>query len=246
MTNILLWFKIIWAALTSRSNQTFYDKISTIYDDVYTDHEIHARTIIGVLNEIYAGRQKNTLILDLGCGTGMLTKMLSQEGYKVIGMDISFSSLCVHQDKYPTHKLIQADANFLPIAENTLHSVVCLGVWRHFPDVEKVLDEVARVLTKDGTFVVGYFPPAMAGTIDLNQSWWGKLLIRFYQLTTKTLGYIDRADFSLEEETLELAKQKFNKLDKIESSSNTKNPWANPRGINNCCLLVSDNTVLKC
>lgn len=218
MTKFILWFKIIWAALSSRSTQAFYDKISTFYDDVYVEHEVHARTIQTMLNEIYAGDENETLILDLGCGTGMMTKMLSEKGFKVVGVDISLSSLYVHHDNYPTHELIQADANFLPIADNTFHSVVCLGVWRHFPDVEKVLSEVSRILTSDGTFIVGYFPPALAGSISLDQNWTGRLLIRFYEILTKTLGYIDRADFALEEETVEVAKKMFSSVSKVDTA----------------------------
>jgi len=229
MTKIILWFKIIWAVLSSRSNQAFYDKISTFYDDVYVEHKVHAETILHKLNEIYSGREEETLILDLGCGTGMMTKILSEKGFKVVGVDISFSSLCVHQNHYPKHDLIQADANFLPIADGSFDAVVCLGVWRHFPDVSKVLNEVSRILTSDGTFIVGYFPPAMAGSIELSQNWWGKLLIRLYQLVTQTLGYIDRADFFLEEETVKMAKKKFTIMQKLESGFNrrilfTKNP----------------------
>lgn len=218
MTKFILWLKIIWAALSSHSTQAFYDKISTFYDDVYVDHEVHAITIMTMLDEIYSGDENKTLILDLGCGTGMMTKLLSEKGFKVVGVDISFSSLCVHHDNHPTHELIQADANFLPIADNTFHSVVCLGVWRHFPDVEKVLSEVSRILTSDGTFIVGYFPPALAGSIQLNQNWIGKLLIRFYKVLTKTLGYVDRADFSLEEETIEIAKRMFRSVSKVDTA----------------------------
>jgi ubiquinone/menaquinone biosynthesis C-methylase UbiE/uncharacterized protein YbaR (Trm112 family) len=220
MTKIILWIKIIWAALSSRSNQAFYDKISTFYDDVYVEHNVHAKTIITMLNEIYSLDENKTLILDLGCGTGMMTTLLSEKGFKVVGVDLSLSSLCVHQDNHPTHKLIQADANFLPIADGTFHSVVCLGVWRHFPDVEKILNEVSRILTNDGSFIVGYFPPALAGSIHLNQNWLGKLLIRFYTLLTKSLGYIDRADFSLEEETVKIAKRKFKKVSNVKSAFN--------------------------
>lgn len=218
MTKFLLWLKIIWAALSSRSNQAFYDKISSFYNDVYTGHEVHAKKIMSMLNDIYAGNENKTLVLDLGCGTGMMTRSLSQQGYKVIGADISFDSLNVHKKHYPDHTLIQADANFLPVADDTFDSVVCLGVWRHFPDVQKVLDEVSRVLRNDGTFIVGYFPPAMAGSIDLHQKWWGKVLIRFYQFITKAFGYVDRADFSLEEETIEFAKKKFKSVKSVDSA----------------------------
>jgi SAM-dependent methyltransferase len=147
----------------------------------------------------------------------MMTKILSEKGFKVIGLDISFSSLCVHHAHHPKHYLIQADANFLPFSDDTFHTVVCLGVWRHFPDVERVLNEVSRILISNGNFIVGYFPPAMAGSIALKQNWWGKSLIWLYKTITQRLGYIDRADFTLEDETIEMSMKKFKSVSKVSS-----------------------------
>lgn len=252
MTKTLLWLKIIWAALSSRSNQAFYDKISAFYDDVYVEHEVHARKIIDILNEIYKDNQNKTLVLDLGCGTGMMTALLTQEGFKAIGIDISLSSLCVHQDNYPEHLLVQADANFLPIDNGIFDSVVCLGVWRHFADINKVLNEVSRVLKDDGTFIVGYFPPAMAGSIDLNQKWWGRLSIRIYHFLTRVLGYVDRADFTLEKETLEIARKKFKSISRVQSDSNkyillAKHPLKDAKSTRSQEVpLVALDQVLRC
>ena len=214
-----MWLKVVWAALSSRSNQNFYDRISPIYDEVFVDHRVHAETIMDILNEIYAGREEETLVLDLGCGTGMLSKMLAEKGYKVVGLDISFSSLGIYRQHNPQFNAIQADANFLPISDGSFHVVVCLGVWRHFPDVQKVLNEVSRVLTRDGTFIVGYFPPAIAGAIHVNQNWWGRSLLWLYQLLTRRLGYLDRADFSLEGETEDAAREQFKTVRKVASGS---------------------------
>ena len=218
MTKPWLWFKVILAALFSRSNQAFYDRISSIYDEVFVVHKVHAETILNVLEDIYLGQEDETLILDLGCGTGMLSSMLADNGFKVIGLDLSFESLCVLRKKHISQlSVIQAEANSLPIADGSFQVVVCLGVWRHFPDLQKIISEVSRILTTDGSFVVGYFPPDIAGAIQVKQNRWGKLLIWLYQKFTQRLGYLDRAEFSLEEKTEELAKKQFKTLSKVAS-----------------------------
>jgi len=217
MTKFWLWIKVAWAALSSRSNQAFYDRISSIYDEVFVVHRVHAENILKVLNDISSDREKKTLVLDLGCGTGMLSMMLDGTGFKVTGLDISFSSLCILRQHNPRSNVIQADANFLPFPDRSFSAVVCLGVWRHFSDVQKVLNQVSRILTSDGAFIVGYFPPAIAGSIHVKQNRWGRLLIILYQVVTRRLGYMDRADFLLEEETEEAFKAQFKIVNKVVS-----------------------------
>ena len=93
MTNWRLWFRVALAALSERSNQAFYDEIAPIYDQVFVNHRIHAETILDLLQEFGVDRDKAALVLDLGCGTGLLSTLLADQGLQVIGLDISFQSL---------------------------------------------------------------------------------------------------------------------------------------------------------
>lgn len=209
--------KLLWSALLSRSNQAFYDRISSIYDSVFISHEVHAHTIAGTLGDMYSGKENQTLVLDLGCGTGMLTRMLSDKGFRVVGLDISFQSLCIAKKKMIQAALVQADAENLPIANGCLNSVVCLGVWRHFSDQTKVLDEIARVLLGDGSLIIGYFPPAIGGLIHTGHSRFSGLVAQIYNMLTAKLGYTDRADNLLEQEVT-LAAEKYFKVVKSTTS----------------------------
>jgi ubiquinone/menaquinone biosynthesis C-methylase UbiE len=222
MTKLWQWMKIIWAALSSRSNQAFYDQISPIYDEVFVDHIVHAEVILKVLNDIYLEQEQETLVLDLGCGTGILSMLLADNGFKVTGLDISFESLSVLKKHISQFRVIQADANFLPISSGSFRAVVCLGVWRHFPDFQKVLKEISRILSVDGVFIVGYFPPDIAGAIHVNKNRWGHIAIWLYQVVTQKFGYLDRVEFLLEEKTEEVAREQFKTVGKIESGLNKR------------------------
>ena len=219
MTKLRLWLQIIWSALLTRSNQAFYDRIAPVYDDFFVDHRIHADNIVDRLSRIYPIRERAALVLDLGCGTGILSKALADKGFNVIGLDISFKSLCILHQHNSLLNLIQAEANFLPFSDERFQSVVCLGVWRHFSDPNTVLGEVRRILTKDGTLIVGYFPPAIAGVIHAGHNYRGRLLIWLYQAVIKKLGYIDRADFSLEEETFKATSKRFKQVSSVASGA---------------------------
>lgn len=66
--------------------------------------------------------------------------------------------------------------------------------------------------------IIGYFPPAIGGALHLRCIGDGKqYLLPLYQFIIRKLGYVDRADEMLEEETLELAGNMFSQIGKIIS-----------------------------
>lgn len=46
---------------------------------------------------------------------------------------------------------------------------------------------------------------------------WSRLVVRLYQLLTRQLGYVDRADFSLEEQIVRLARNYFEEVCTVDS-----------------------------
>lgn len=217
MSNLSLWVKIIFSALGSRSNQQFYDRISPIYDQVFTEHKLHAVNITNILSSTFSGREASTRVIDLGCGTGILSCMLAKRGFDVTGMDISLQSLSLMHKKDSRINAIQSDADALPIVDKSASVVVCLGAWRHFPEPKRTLAEISRILTKDGIVIIGYFPPALAGAIHHGKGMPAQFLTIIYEFIVKIFGYIDRPDMSLESETVTLARQFFKKTNTTKS-----------------------------
>lgn len=80
-------------------------------------------------------------ILDVGCGDGRLSNILS-ERYEVVKTDLSFD--CLGKKSCPS---IQADASLLPFQDNTFDIVICSEVIEHIPDYLyfAVLEEIKRV-----------------------------------------------------------------------------------------------------
>ncbi len=217
MARLRLWAGILRAAASSRSTRQFYDRISAVYDDVFVAHRVHADAIMRLLREFDADRRRDGAVMDLGCGTGMLTTMLADRFRAVVGVDLSLLSLRVLARRCRSCRLVQADANALPLMGGSFQAVVCLGVWRHLPDIPRALDEVSRVLTRDGTFVVGYFPPALAGAIPVPEGPVGRLLARLYEGITSRLGYVDRVGASLERDTVQEARTRFAEVSTVTS-----------------------------
>jgi SAM-dependent methyltransferase len=209
MASLRQWWRLIVAALLSRSNRAFYDRIAPVYDDIFTGHRLHAERMVGLLCTSPAGREGAMRVLDLGCGTGLLTQMLSDKGFAVTGIDISLASLKRMQQSTAAVYAIQADGAQLPLRDGAFDAVVSLGAWRHFPAPPQVMAEIVRTLRPDGQLIVGYFPPALGGLVHSGQGVWGRLLAYLYQWFIRWRGYADRADRSLQPETETLARHHF-------------------------------------
>jgi SAM-dependent methyltransferase len=217
MARLLLWWQVFKAALCSRSNREFYDRIAPIYDQVFVEHKLHADRMLALLTANYAGQEATTRVLDLGCGTGLLAGLLARQGFVVTGLDISCESLQLMQQSVSNIDAVQGDGSQLPFTDDSFQAVVSLGAWRHFPEPRRVMAEIARILGHDGFLLIGYFPPSPGGAIHQGRGLWHKLLTRLYHLLVKRRGYIDRADLSLEPETIGLARDYFNEVRTVTS-----------------------------
>lgn len=91
-------------------------------------------------------------ILDVGCGTGSALKMLLALEYKnLTGVDFSPKMLTKARQKLGEEvKLIFADAAKLPFENERFDIVLSTEAFHHFPEPEKSLREIVRVLKKDG------------------------------------------------------------------------------------------------
>ena len=217
MASIHLWARVLAAALYSKSNQEFYDRVAPIYDQCFVTHKVHASNMAEILHEGFKGREKNTLVLDLGCGTGLLSNMLVDRDFKVLGTDISLESLRLLQQRESRINTIQADAALLPFIDGSCHAVVSLGAWRHFSDFRRVIAEVARILKDDGPLIIGYFPPAIGGVVQQGDSHWHQMLVRLYQFLIRKRGYVDHIDLSLEPMTVDWAENYFEQVSTVDS-----------------------------
>ena len=72
----------------------FADVYDTFMDE--TPYEEWCEFLVGILEEY---KVPKGLVLDLGCGTGTLTEMLSKEGYDMIGVDNSQQMLAIAMEK---------------------------------------------------------------------------------------------------------------------------------------------------
>lgn len=78
-------------------------------------------------------------ILDLGCGTGTLTLLLHECGYRTVGLDRSPGMLSQARRKFPQSSLLQADASDPPLAPRTFDVVLVRHLVWALPDPQAAL-----------------------------------------------------------------------------------------------------------
>ncbi len=93
-------------------------------------------------------------VLDVGCGTGMLMKLLARKACFVVGVDFSLRMLRMASDSVKVANLVQADADYLPFPDQTFDAVVSVTLLQNMPDPGGTIKEFVRVLKRSGTLIV--------------------------------------------------------------------------------------------
>ena len=95
----------------------------------------------------------NTFALEIGCGTGLFTRKISESTKcKIIAIDISEDLLKIAKDKIATVDFRTGDAMNLDFTDNMFDVVFGSSVLHHL-DMEKTYNEMFRVLKPGGRIV---------------------------------------------------------------------------------------------
>ena len=92
-------------------------------------------------------------ILDIGCGTGMFAKAMSQYlDCRIDGIDISAASLeiAAKQGNYNRLQRHDLQASPLPVTDNAFDAVACVGVMTYIEDAAGLLADLCRVVRPGG------------------------------------------------------------------------------------------------
>ena len=82
-------------------------------------------------------------VLDVGCGTGALTRVLAEEtDGRAVGLDVDRNLL---RDGSCDVPVVAGDARSLPFAEDSFDLVICQALLINLPDPDRVVREFARV-----------------------------------------------------------------------------------------------------
>lgn len=98
--------------------------------------------------DLCLGEQKINSVLDIGTGSGLFAEAFSKRGLIVAGIDSNPEMIEAAQSYLPNIEFKLSSAESLPFKDNSFDMVFMGVVLHEVDDFKKVMDEVARVSTK--------------------------------------------------------------------------------------------------
>ncbi|HJP80892.1 MAG TPA: class I SAM-dependent methyltransferase [Candidatus Saccharimonadales bacterium] len=129
-----------------------------LYNQNHDFRQITSQALTTVLSHVNQNLEKTCL--DLGCGTGQLTRELFHRGYDCIGVDGAESAIHIARSlttqtvhlTYLQGNLETLEPNDLPKQQFSL--ITCKLVFAFIKDKERFLKLAHEFLSPDGTFVI--------------------------------------------------------------------------------------------
>jgi ubiquinone/menaquinone biosynthesis C-methylase UbiE len=138
----------------------FHDRLASSWDDKYLARGFRRRAAF-FEREVSPYITKAGAWLDAGCGTGYFSRMLSDKGIKVTGVDASSSMIeaAIKLARKSTNdSLLQFEVvqtiERLPFDDQSFSGCICLSVLEYLHRPSNALDELARILKPGGILII--------------------------------------------------------------------------------------------
>lgn len=134
-----------------------FNKVASRYDltnEALTFGQVHIwrRGVVRALN-LKPGER----VLDVAAGTGGSTAALAETGAHVIACDLSEGMIEVGRQRHPELEFVQGDATDLPFEDASFDAVTISFGLRNVQNIEKALQEMARVTKPGGRLLICEF-----------------------------------------------------------------------------------------
>jgi len=154
--------------------QTFYDRIADVHNLAMKVNGYRS-SVAKYLESLNLNLDENSLVLDAGSGTGIVTLGFQTAGFrpkKTVALDLSFNSLEVARDQFEKDEnadarnisLVQGNVLEMPFADETFDLILTCGVLEYV-SLEEGLKEVARVLKTGAKLVLIPVKPSLVGSV---------------------------------------------------------------------------------
>lgn len=135
---------------------TFYD--NTPFEYGYSSKQEIIDNMNPLLKQLME-QNKGKVICDIGCGCGRNLVYASEFAQKIIGVDLSITSLSFAKEfvKNDNLELLEGNNLSIPLENNTADLVVSDGVCHHTGDTFKAFSECVRILRPNGKLYLAVY-----------------------------------------------------------------------------------------
>ena len=142
-----------------RYDQTYEQEMEKSIGFCTTDHAffIEAKTRILIeLADKYVGNIANLNLLDIGCGLGNTSKILSRDCRRIVGVDISEKMIAMAAAQLPHGEFREFDGANIPYGNDQFDVVFAMNVFHHISPQQRdpLLADMVRVLKPGGAIMI--------------------------------------------------------------------------------------------
>ena len=140
---------------TDAENRAYYDDFSRSYEA--KRHEGYHAVIDDLEMAVVGPLAKGKRVLEVGCGTGLSLRRLSEIASQAKGIDLSEGMVSKAKERGLDVQLGSATA--IPFEANSFDVVCSFKVLAHVPDIATALREMVRVAAPGGYIVAEFYNP---------------------------------------------------------------------------------------
>ncbi len=126
-----------------------YDQFSQIYD---LSRGTNPKTVNDLVK--FTHIDQNSLLLDMGCGTGNYTNVLKPFVKNIIGLDLSIGMIKKAKNKYPNLEYTNSNILWIPFRSEVFNGLYLIQVIHHISNKLDLFKEAYRVLKKNGYIAI--------------------------------------------------------------------------------------------
>lgn len=123
---------------------------TSLYDESHSFVSKYGQGLLAYLNP-----KRQESILDLGCGTGDLTKEIFLSGADVTGVDSSAEMIATAKSKFPELAFLQMDARELKF-DKQFDAIFSNAVFHWIPEKEMVIQNMHSLLKENGRIAIEF------------------------------------------------------------------------------------------
>jgi ubiquinone/menaquinone biosynthesis C-methylase UbiE len=130
-----------------------HDRMAGSYNDLFA--AVTDKAITPLLDAVEPIAERR--LLDVAAGPGRLARAAANRGAVPVGCDLAPAMVELARRLHPDIHFDEASIDALPYADGSFGAAVCAFGIGHFPDAERAISELSRVVASDGLVALSWW-----------------------------------------------------------------------------------------